>query len=212
MPKTPILSFIKKINRPIFTTAELAAISGKSLSATVQALNWLETQGIILKVYRGIWAEKTSKPLSPYSIIPFLFPRYRAYLSFISALHLYDIIEQIPQVITLASTSHTKTIVTKLGTFSVHQIAPSFFNGFKWYKNEHNFLIAEQEKALVDCLYLAGHKKKQYAHFPELHFPKNFSFKKAKQWIKKIPSPKVRSSAYKKLTIIQKQSKEFGMK
>ena len=202
--KQSILSFIKKINRPLFTTAELGAISGKSLSTVTQALNYLQKQGAIFKVYRGIWAEITNKPLSPCSVIPFLFSRHRAYVSFISALHFYDIIEQIPQVITLASTIHTKTIITKLGTFSVHKIAVSFFDGFGWYKNKGDFLIAEPEKALIDCLYLAGYKKKQFASFPELHFPKSFSFKKAKEWVKKIPNPRVRVLAQQKLTTIQK--------
>jgi predicted transcriptional regulator of viral defense system len=200
-----ILNFIKKLDQPVFTTAELSAISKKSLSNTTQSLNYLQKQGIILKIHKGIWTEITDKPLSPYGLIPFLFPLRRCYLSFISALHLYGIIEQIPQVITLASTGHTKTIVTELGTFSIHQIAPNFFKGFDWYKNEKSFLIAEPEKALADCLYLAGYKKKQFSHFPELRFPKNFSFKKTKEWIKKIPNPKVRSSAMLKLTIITKE-------
>jgi len=39
-----------------------------------------------------------------------------------------------------------------MGTFSVHQIAPSLFNGFDWYTGGGNFLIAEPEKALVDSL------------------------------------------------------------
>lgn len=203
--KKSIISFIKKINRPIFTTAELSAVSRKSLSTTVQALNYLQKQGVVLKIYRGVWAEVTNRPLSPYSIIPFLFPLHRAYVSFISALHLYGIIEQIPPLIALASTSHTKTIVTKLGTFSVHQISPSFFDGFGWYKNNGDFLIAEPEKALVDCLYLSACRKKQFAYFPELHFSKSFSFKKAKEWIKKISNPKVRIFVQQKLISIQKQ-------
>ena len=201
-----ILHFIKKINSPIFTTAELSAISGKSLSTTTQSLNYLQKQGAILKIYQGIWAEKTNKLLSPYSIIPFLFPLHRAYLSFISALHLYGIIEQIPQTTTIASITHTRTIITELGTYSAHQIAPGFFDGFGWYKDKGDFLIAEQEKALIDCLYLAGHKKNQFANFPELHFPKTFSFKKAKEWIKKISNPKIRSYAQQKLKIIENQA------
>ncbi|MDD5173165.1 MAG: hypothetical protein PHG59_03450 [Patescibacteria group bacterium] len=206
---TSILNFIKKINQPIFSTAELSTISKKSLSNTTQSLNYLQKQGVVLKIYKGIWAEITDKPLSPYILIPFLFPLRRCYLSFISALHLYGIIEQIPQVITLASTGHTKTIVTKLGTFSLHQITPKFFHGFNWYKNEKGFLIAEPEKALADCLYLAGYKKKQFSYFPELRFPKNFSFKKAKEWVKKIPNQKIQSSAMLKLTnIIKEQIKD----
>lgn len=206
MQRKPILSFIKKFGRPIFTTAELSAVSGKSPSATVQALNHLQEQGVIFKVYRGVWAEVGDRPLSPYSIIPFLFPRGQAYVSFTSALHLYGIIEQIPQVITLASTGHTRKITTKLGDFSVHQISPAFFDGFDWYKQEGDFLIAEPEKALADCLYLAGHKKKQFAHFPELRFPQNFSLKRVENWIKKIPRRGVSSYAERRLALLKKEA------
>ena len=140
-----------------------------------------------------------NESLSPYAAIPLLLPRHRAYVSFISALHLYGIIEQIPQVITLASTAHTKTIHTKIGTFSIHQITPLFFIGFNWYKGTGDFLIADPEKAFVDSLYLSACKKKQLGYFPELHFPKSFSFKKVKDWIKTIPDPKIRSYVQKKI-------------
>lgn len=199
-------SNIKKLHRPVFTTHELASLSGRSLSATVQALNLLEREGFIFKIYRGIWAELGNEKLSPYALIPYLFPRHRAYVSFISALHLYGIIEQIPQVITLASMVHTRTIRTKIGSFSVHKTAPSFFCGFDWYKGSGNFLIAEPEKALVDSLYLSACKKRQFGHFPELSFPGTFSFKKAKEWARKIPNPKLRSHVQEKLILIAKNS------
>ena len=204
MPKRPILVFIKRLHRPVFTTYELAALSGKSPSATTQALNFLKREGLIFKIYRGLWAEIGSEPLNPYAVIPFLFPRHRAYVSFISALHLYGIIEQIPQVVTLASTSHSKIIHTKIGTFSVHQISPLFFDGFSWYKKTGNFLIAEPEKALVDSLYISARRKKQFGCFPELRFPKSFSSKKVKEWAKKIPDPKISSYVRKKIGIIYK--------
>ena len=69
---------------------------------------------------------------------------------------MHGIIEQIPQVVTLASTAHTSTLRTKTGVFSVHQIAPVLFDGFDWYKGEGNFLIAEPEKALADYLYFVA--------------------------------------------------------
>ena len=144
-------------------------------------------------------------------VIPFLFPQHRVYVSFISALHLYGIIEQIPQVMTLASTMHTKIITTKIGTFSVHRIAPSFFDGFVWYKNEGNFLIAEPEKALIDCLYLSAYKRKQFGYFPELHFSSSFSFKKARMWIKRIPNPKIRLYTQKKLDHIAEDQRRTGI-
>jgi predicted transcriptional regulator of viral defense system len=199
MSKKSVLSYIRKLNRRVFTTRELAAISNKSSSNTVQALNFLQKQNLVFKIYRGVWAEVTDKPLSPYSVISFLPVQSRCYLSFVSALHLYGIIEQIPQIITLASLEHTRRIYTEVGVFSLYQINPYFFTGFDWYKKEGNFLIAEPEKALVDCLYISAYKTKQFSYFPELNFPKSFSFKKAKTWINKIPNNKARTHANKKL-------------
>lgn len=199
MSRESILLYIRKLNRRIFTTREVLSISGKSPSATVQALNYLQRQGLIFKIYRGIWAEVTDKPISPYSVIPFLQIQNRCYLSFVSALHLYGVIEQIPQVITLASIEHTRRITTKAGTFAVYQIHPLLFKGFEWYRETGDFLIAQPEKALVDCLYVSAYKKKHFSYFPELHFPKSFSHRKAKKWIKEIPSHRARVYAEKRL-------------
>ena len=151
--------FIKKLGRPIFTSHELATISGKSASTIVQSLNRLARQGLLAKIYRGVWAEAGPRALSPFEVIAHLFPRQRVYVSFISALHLHGILEQIPQVITLASTSHSSTICTKAGVFSIHQIAPAFFDGFDWYKGDGSFLIAEPEKALADYLHFVDIKQ-----------------------------------------------------
>ncbi len=115
MPKLSILSAIKKLKRPIFTTREAADCAGGSSSNTIQALNHLAKEGIIIKISRGIWGlDIGSERNSQYSVIPFLLRRSRAYVSFLSALHLHGIIEQIPQSVTLASTLHTRTIRTKL--------------------------------------------------------------------------------------------------
>jgi len=198
MSRVNILSYIKQLRRPVFTTSEIIALSGKSPSTVTQSLNYLQSQGLLIKVHRGIWAEADSR-VSPYSIIPFLTPLHRSYVSFLSALHLYGMIEQVPQVITLASTSHTGTVRTKIGAFSIHRVAPEFFRGFDWYREDGNFLIAEKEKALVDSLYLSAHKRKQFGFFPEMSFPKSFSFAKARKWVKCISTPRVRHYVEKKL-------------
>ncbi|MCS7150992.1 MAG: hypothetical protein NZ928_01210 [Endomicrobia bacterium] len=198
MKNRSILYYIKKLNKPIFTTSELSLVSGKTSSVVVQSLRFLEKEDIVMKVYRGIWVEK-DRAISPYELIPYLFTTHRVYVSLISALHLYGIIEQIPQVITLVSTQHTKIIKTKLATFYVYRITPKFFIGFDWYKEGGSFLIAEPEKALVDCLYLSSRKNKQFRFFPELYFPKTFSFKKAFAWVKVIDNPKIAKYVEKKL-------------
>lgn len=202
MSKRNLLWYIKQLGRPVFTTYELYAASGKSASSVTQTLNFLQREEIIFKVYRGIWAETKNKKVSPYTLVPFLFPRQRAYLSFISALHLHGIIEQIPQTVTLASTAHTKIIRTALGVFFVHQISPLFFKGFGWYKNEGSFLIAEPEKALIDSLYISTRKKNEFGHFPELDLSGSFRPAKAKQWVKKIPQEKIRVCVQRKLQAI----------
>lgn len=200
MPKVSILTAIKQLKRPVFTTREAASCAGGSMSNTVQALNHLAKEGVVIKIARGVWGlDMSGARLSQYSVIPFLLPRSRAYVSFLSALHLHGIIEQIPQSVMLASTDHTKMVKTKLGTFFFHKISPGFFRGFDWYKGTGEFLIAEPEKALADCLYLSARKKKQFGHFPELHFPKSFSFKKARDWAGQIPDIRIRSYVNREL-------------
>lgn len=199
-----IMVFIKRLRHPVFTTHELTAISGKSSSTIVQSLNRLAAQGLLIKIYRGVWAEPGPQTLSAFEVIPYLFPRQRVYVSFNTALHLYGIVEQIPQVITLASTSHTNTLHTRAGVFSVHQIAPAFFDGFDWYKGDGKFLIAQPEKALIDSLYLSSRRKKQFGHFPELHFPPEFNFKKAAQWVGRIQEKTIRLYVLKGLKDLKK--------
>lgn len=193
------MTFVKRMGRPIFTTHEIASLSGRSRSTVVHSLSRLARQGLLVKIYRGVWAEPGTRPLSPFEIIPYLFPRQRVYVSFTSALHLHGMVEQIPQVITLASTAHTNVLRTQAGVFSVHQIAPAFFDGFDWYRGEGNFLVAEPEKALIDSLYLSSRKKKQFGSFPELGFPPGFSFEKAAGWVKRIPEKRIRSFVLEKL-------------
>ena len=195
-------TYIRKLNRPVFTTREIAEISGKSLSSISQSLSNLEKHGLISKIYHGIWADSNRKDLSPYSIIPALFPKQRAYISFVSALNLYGIVEQIPQVITVASTSHTRVFRTKMGVVHAHRIEPSFFQGFDWYGKTGDFLIAEPEKAFIDCLYVSVFKNKQFGQFPELDFKNGFSMKKAVLWIKEIKNKRIRNMVEQKFNKI----------
>jgi predicted transcriptional regulator of viral defense system len=204
MPNIPVLTIIKNLKRTIFTTREISSSGAGTLSNTVQALNHLARQGVLFKISKGIWGLQLGEDrISPYAVVPYLLPNHRGYVSFISALHLYGIIEQIPQSITVASTGHTRVIKTKLGTYYIHRIAPEFFKGFVWYQEKGHFLIAEPEKALIDCIYLSVGKKKQFSYFPELRLSNSFNFGKAKKWAREIPNLKIRSSVLKKLERIK---------
>ena len=126
MRRISTLSTINKLGKQVFTTHEVSLASAKSLSVVTQSLNHLVKEGIIVKIHKGVWAQGAG-PVSPYVVIPYLFPRHRAYVSFISALHLHGIIEQIPQVITLASTAHASTIRTVI--IGGNSISQSFSKG-----------------------------------------------------------------------------------
>jgi len=194
----------------VFTSREVAALSGKTMSATTQGLSYLARLGILLKIRRGLWADLGNDRLSPLAIVPYIASGHRTYVSFVSALHFRGLIEQIPQVIAVASTAHSKTVRTPLGTYRIHRISPDFFDGFDWYGKSRDVLMASAEKALVDSLYLSVHRKKQYRFFPELHFPASFSFKRAESWARRIPSPRARARVFKDLERLRASRRRFA--
>ncbi len=199
-----ILQAIHKIGRLIFTTREIAGMTGASIASTTQVLKRLEKQEIIRKIKQGLWGMTSDRRFSPFLVIPFLEPNHRSYLSFISALHNYGVISQIPQTTTVASTSHSKKIVTSVGVFEIHQISPDFFNGFDWH-SEGDYLIAMPEKAFVDCLYLATRKSRRYKYFPELDLSllgKKLVFK----WAGQIKDKRIRDVVMKEVKIRYKNA------
>ncbi|MBN1127384.1 MAG: hypothetical protein JXA71_00250 [Chitinispirillaceae bacterium] len=197
-----VLEAIGTIDRPVFSTAEIHAIRGGSLSSIVQSLSHLERQGVVMRVRRGLWMGTFGpgrEKINPYFLAQHLVKGGPAYVSFTSALHIHGIIEQIPQSITVASTTHTRKITTAIGTFQIHRIAPSFFKGYDWSAGSGSFLIATPEKALVDCLYVSSRRNRRYSYFPELHFPRTFGKKRAWNWVKRIEDKRIGAHVAAKL-------------
>lgn len=188
---------LKKLARPLFTTAEIATLSGRTSSAIIQTLAHLEQAGLVARVKRGLW-RNTRQEISSFDIVPYLIPHKTLYVSFTSALHLHGVIEQIPQTITVATLSHARTVRTTIGTYRLHQVCPELFDGFDWYKKTGRFLIASPAKALVDCLYLASRKGKAFAAFPELDLTR-IDTHEARRWIAKIPSSRLQRHALDRL-------------
>lgn len=192
-----VIQAIHSMGRLVFTTREIAGLTSGSMSSATQSLKRLEKQNVIKKILQGVWAFVYDKQFTPFLIIPYLIPNHRAYLSFISALHVQGVISQIPQVITVASTGHAKVIKTPVGTFDVHQISPDLFAGFDWH-GSGDYLIASPEKAMIDCLYLASRRGKRFGNFPELDV-KIFNKKLLKEWANKITNEKILTSVMKRL-------------
>ena len=199
MSRVSLLKAIRILDRPVFTARELSAVSAHSFSSVSQSLKRLAREEMVTQIKKGLWADIHSPQFSPLVVINFLLSRHRTYLSFVSALHLHGMVSQIPRVITLASTAHSQVIRTPVGVYSIHQITPSFFGGFDWYQGKGGFLIAEAEKALVDCLYIASRKGRRFASFPELTFPEGFKKAKAFGWVGRISDRRLRVSVRSKL-------------
>jgi predicted transcriptional regulator of viral defense system len=205
-----LLKTFRDLRRPIFTTREFAGLRGVSLSSASQTLKRLESRGHLLHMSRGLWCDPGDPRFSPLGVVPFLVPHGRAYVSFLTALHLHGVIEQIPQTIEVAATAHGKRVVTPAGTFELHKLDPRVFDGFDWYGDRQDFLIASPEKALVDCLYLSTRRGKRFRFFPELSFPRSFSSRRAQEWALRIPDPRVRSKVAERLEALLGQGAKVG--
>ena len=187
---------VAALGRRVFTSAELGVVSARSGSVVSQGLAVMQRQGLALRLGHGLWSAGAEPP-GQYEVVPHLLPKQRVYVSFTSALHLHGVIEQIPQVITLASTAHTRLLATRAGSFALHHLAPEMFCGFDW-DGRRGFALASPEKALVDCLYVSAFRKRQFSHFPELDLER-LELKKARAWAARIKNPMAREHVLKRL-------------
>jgi len=204
MSRLHIGKAIQAIGRPVFTSREIALLAGGSLSVS-HSLGRMERQGVIPKVARGLWCDYSVPRFTPFLLVPFLAGSHLAYVSFVSALNLHGMIEQIPQSTFCATTGHTRLRKTPVGTFSFHRIHPNFFAGFDWYRGGRDFLIATLEKALVDSLYLSSRRGKQFRFFPEIDLGSGFRFRDAEAWAERIPYPRIRKYVHKQLEALRYQ-------
>lgn len=208
MKRMSIAQAVRAVGRPIFTTGEIARLAYTSPSVTTRVLGSMARRGALRRVVRGLWAESDDPRFSAHALVHYLAAGNRAYVSFLSALHLHGIIEQIPQIIYAATTGHTKVQKTTFGTFSFHRLHPAFFGGFDWYGENRDFLIATPEKALVDSLYLSTRRGRRFGYFPELGFARTFSFRRAEEWVRRIPEGPIRRHVAQRLRRLRNRSAE----
>jgi len=197
-PTRTLAQALVAIGRPVFTTREIAGIRGASISSTTQSLARLAREEVLVRASRGLWCVPSDPRFTPFALLSFLAGTHRAYVSFLSALHLHGLTEQIPQVIYAATTAHTRVTRTPVATYSFHRLHPSLFAGFDWHPSGQ-FLIATPEKAVVDSLYVSGRKAKRFDFLPELELPRSFRFRVAFEWAERIGEPRVRAYVLRRL-------------
>jgi DNA-binding transcriptional ArsR family regulator len=164
---------------PVFTTADVAAITGMARSNVSRDLAKLADEGLIVRIRRGLWAITNHPDFSSYEVVPRLFTgEHEGYVSLLSALNLHGMIEQIPRAVHVVTTTQRASLVTPVGEYE--------FGGQGSYRGTGTFDIASPEKAVFDTLYLSARKGRRFTHLPEIELPVGFSPAAVERWIAKV--------------------------
>ena len=194
---------------PVFSTQEVARVTGAQSSNTSRDLARLASEGLITRVRRGLWAVQGHPDFSPLAVVPHLFDGEKTgYVSILSALSLHGLIEQIPRRVHIVSEKQRPKLETPVGTFEFHRISGTLFSGFKPYGSLGLFDIASPEKAMFDTLYISARKGKRYSHLPEVSLGSEFSKSAMDGWIAKVSDPRLRSAVSSRWEELERHTAE----
>ena len=193
---TPLADYarLRRLDRSVVTTSEAAAVwqtSGRTAGRRLEAMN---ESGLVRRLRRGLWALDPELPV--FAVAPFLTAPFPAYVSFWSAFARHQMIEQIPRQVSVASLDRARTVITSVGTFEIHHLAPELFGGFDG--SEESGYLARPEKALFDSVYIRAASGGR-AYFPELSLPAGFEFGELEMWTGRIGSARLRTLVSRRL-------------
>ena len=181
MRKKIEISELKNYDKSFFTLSDLAKIFDiKEESLKVALSRWVKN-GKILRIRKNAYQlpdkiydfRKTAWQLYP-----------PCYLSFESALNEYGILNQIPYIITFATTNKSKKMTLGQQEVEFRQIKKDLFFG---YKMQNGLFTALPEKALADQIYFVS-RGLANLNFKELDLS-DVSPRKFKSFIKSYPKP-----------------------
>ena len=183
----------------IFTTRDFANQGGVSISAAAKRLARLAEKRFLTRVTKGVWANTGHPYFQPLSSVPYLLGKEQGYVSFLTALHLHDVVSQIPKSVQIATTGRGRVLDSPVGRFEFFQIKPELMTeGTEWSESHLPYLIASPEKALLDTLYLSTRKNRRFARLPELDLTDSgFRLREFERLMKQLPIPSRVLSAMK---------------
>lgn len=185
---------LRRLAQPVFTTREAAALWRCRQTSASRRLASLEETGLVRRIQRGLWA--LDPEIDPGMVGPYLTAPLPSYVSLFSALARHAMIEQIPRQISIASTARPRRIVTSLGVYVVHQLAPPLFGGFEG--TERSGFLARPEKALFDLVYVRAAAGSR-AHLPEFSLPRRFDRSELDNWSGRIEDRRLRTLVTRRL-------------
>ena len=184
-----MLTVLNQPDAVVFTTRDYAVMTGMSLSAASRQLHRYAQQDAIVHITKGVWANTRHPYFTPLACTPYLLGKEQGYVSFLTALHLHDILSQIPARYHIATTGHTRTLKTPVGEFDFIRLKPELMrDGVEWSETKLPYPIATPEKALIDSLYISTRKNRRFAALPELDLtPDVFNHKRFKMLFDRLP-------------------------
>lgn len=181
----------------IFTPVEFSRIFNLNTWQVKYFLAIQESQGLILKLKRGLYSLKTDPP-SEEEIANKLYQP--SYISFEYALAKYNILPEATYQITSITTKPTRNFTVGNIQYSYLTVKKSVYSGYLAQRSDSNspvFLIAEPEKAFADWLYFVSlGKKTDNDRLNLTSLDKNRVF----EFIKLFNRPKLYQMAKEKLT------------
>ena len=125
------------------------------LKSADKKVTWLEKQGIIIRLKRGLYVinpEYSGKTLSSELIANHLYAP--SYISMSTALRYYGLIPEAVYVHQSMTVKHSRSFQTPVGYYDYKHISKEAFPiGVRsMYKDNYAFLIASPEKALCDLI------------------------------------------------------------
>lgn len=195
MNASDALATLRRLGVPAVDTSDAAAALGLSTAAASQTLSRLAQAGLIKSVRHGTWWLEDA--LDPLRLPEYLTAPLPSYVSLQTALHRRGLIEQIPQVVYAVSLGRTQRVKTRVGSFSIHHVAPEVFGGFE--ETERGAKLATAEKALFDVAYLSSGRSRLFTSLPELELPRGFRRRELARWLAKVSSERARTLTEQKL-------------
>lgn len=188
MTRTDAFGDLLQMRRPIIETREAAARLEVSISRASHLLRSLEESGLVRRLRHGLWALQPD--VDSFSVPPYLTAPLPSYVSFWSALARHGMIEQVPRQIFVAALDRTRRVTTKVGTYSIHHLAPELFDGYDG--SEETGYLATPEKATFDTVYLRAARGGRI-FLPELQLPEGFQEDKLAEWTGRVARPRLRT-------------------
>ena len=183
MNAAAVYAKLLSVKVPVLRTSEAAAVLGLSPVAASQALRRLGAVGLVRSLRHGLtWVGPA--PIDPWVALEYLSAPYPAYGSLYSALYLRGALSQVPQMHFAVTLGRTQRIRTRVGTYSLHQMAPELFGGFETLASGAR--LATVEKALFDLAYLAATRSRLFARPPELELPRRLDRAALAGWTERI--------------------------